>query len=516
MAKTTESVAPAASGSALEVRTADGAEAYSDAERIELIGKPLIMRDDEVTEVHHLVAAKHASKHWREVAQKNIQKPMYRQWRNFRTHCKRIVKSSSFNVGCMMVILCSSVLLGLEATVSKETKENDWFYVWSGRIMTALFTLEWTVRFIAGGLSFLREPLNIMFTIVVWAPFLFSAAPQFNSVRVVVRCLRLGKVVNTIKHIRALKTVWLLVTGLFGSAMTLMWSCTLIFLTVFFFSILAVEIVGHSEVWQDAENEQNCPECYWAGRLKTVSSAMFVMTRFMNHDGAMDVLESILTRQKQMWMFFYLFMAISVYVLLNLVTAIIVDRALQIVEQDEEQKAKEAIEQRKREMKALTELFRDLDVDGNGGITKEEFMRAFRIDALQVKLQLMGIQEDQLQDLFNTLNADATDGNDTLDLQEFCKGLPKMFGDAKSYDMLVAQKKLEKCEKHFDEILKGQGLQTVLKQTSYADRRIEDIKSLPDMMDYLDEMTQERLSKLETGVREAMLLAEKAASIIAC
>lgn len=60
-------------------------------------------------------------------------------------------------------------------------------------------------------------------------------------------------------------------------------------------------------------------------------------------------------------------------VLFNLVTAVIVEHAFEAAKQDEEMVANQKKEEKTRTLVDLEGLFRELDEDGSGELSREEF-----------------------------------------------------------------------------------------------------------------------------------------------
>merc|ERR1719238_1528206 len=76
------------------------------------------------------------------------------------------------------------------------------------------------------------------------------------------------------------------------------------------------------------------------------------------------------------WAFFIPFICFTNYTLLNLVTAVVVENVL-LISQNEQVMEKKRDEQRRYDnIRLLKELFADMDEDGNGELSLEEFQAA--------------------------------------------------------------------------------------------------------------------------------------------
>ena len=111
-------------------------------------------------------------------------------------------------------------------------------------------------------------------------------------------------------------------------------------------------------------------------------------------------------------------------VLLNLITAVIVENAFQIVHEDEETIAQEKGKQMEQEMEEFAELFREL-TKGTGQLRFEEFKDAAETnpDVIQ-KLTVLEIEMNELEELWELLD----DGDGLVTSEEFSDGLRKVRG----------------------------------------------------------------------------------------
>merc|ERR1719271_1136035 len=71
------------------------------------------------------------------------------------------------------------------------------------------------------------------------------------------------------------------------------------------------------------------------------------------------------------WAYFYAYIAVAVFVLMNLVTAIIVENAVMTANKDEHHTLSQRAKQRLEELKQLEQLFHLMDSDGSGTLSWE-------------------------------------------------------------------------------------------------------------------------------------------------
>merc|ERR1719352_2060408 len=153
------------------------------------------------------------------------------------------------------------------------------------------------------------------------------------------------------------------------------------------------------------------------------------------------------------WMFFYAYISVAVIVLLNLVTAIIVDNAMANSRKDEEQELAQRQVEKQRHLQEFRTLFDTMDVDGDGQLTWQEFENAFEVPEVATKLKMLDFEPDSCRELFALLDT----GDGALSLVEFFDGMSKMDGMAKakdSFKQLKLTETLHRClQRHSDDVL---------------------------------------------------------------
>jgi len=96
--------------------------------------------------------------------------------------------------------------------------------------------------------------------------------------------------------------------------------------------------------------------------------------------------------------------------------------------------------QEKKDLKHLKNLFQELDGDGSGLVSVEEFEASFDIPSCKAKLGSFGFSEQQLKKLFRILDAD---GEGELSIKEFVNGIQEVRGDARSKNIFAANQTVE-------------------------------------------------------------------------
>merc|ERR1719171_3505851 len=123
--------------------------------------------------------------------------------------------------------------------------------------------------------------------------------------------------------------------------------------------------------------------------------------------------------------------------LMNLVTGVIVQRALQMAEVDREAELFHAQKKRAETIPRLRDLFASIDADGSGSLDLDEIIGA-PPEVQQALMEL--VKSDDVAELFNTIDQD---GSGEIELEEFIQGLMKIVeGGQNAMEFLRTEKML--------------------------------------------------------------------------
>lgn len=380
----------------------------------------------------------------------------------------RMVQSKWFEGFFNTVISINSVSMGVEADnlvnshgpIVSETLEV------MEHLFTALFTFELVCRWWTYGYrrflpTKLENSWNVMdFCLVVFAGigigwilplcarFLnWDSEGGFLRTVMVFRSIRLLRVVRVIQKEPFFKEVWLLLQGLTGSIRILFWTCVVIFTITYMFSIFGVWVISN-EVQRiyKAKLEEGVPQDELDALREIMSYIggldLFIRTliQFLTLDSWNSKMELILKYVSYAWVFFYLYISVAVFVLMNLVTAIIVDNALCHSRQDEEARMEQQEAMRHKELEDMKGFFHLMDNNGDGGLDWDEFEAAFNDPMLSKKWKVLDFHPEECKDLFDLLD----DGDGNIETDEFFAGLKKVKGLAQSRDIVRLSKNVDR------------------------------------------------------------------------
>jgi len=147
---------------------------------------------------------------------------------------------------------------------------------------------------------------------------------------------------------------------------------------------------------------------------------------------------------------FSFFIFFFVFSVLNIVTGVYVDGAIQQAHSDRAmQESKKEIEKRVG-VELLAEILGSIDTDASGSVTRRELDVAMKTPEVQTLMELLEVNAEDADKLFDLMNAD---GDDALSIPEFVDGMHKLKGVAMSIDVHLILVRLNKVDAVLQNIL---------------------------------------------------------------
>merc|ERR1719203_330103 len=199
----------------------------------------------------------------------------------------------------------------------------------------------------------------------------------------VLRIMRLIRLARAVRMRPEFKEMWALLKGVAGSGETLFWTYVMIFCVLYFFAIMATSLIGKAENFTDDELAQE--------HFGDVLLSMLTLFQIMTLDSWTAIMRPLMAKQPLVVLFFVVFISIAEFVLMNLITAVIVEHAFAESKNEQNEIAAELENEMEKELHELQYLFSRMDVDGDHMLTREEFTRAMESQKVSQKLQKLDI-----------------------------------------------------------------------------------------------------------------------------
>jgi hypothetical protein len=339
--------------------------------------------------------------------------------------------SLSFESTFGFLMIVNGFIIGIQLSVKNS---DSMFYEVAEHFFTAIFLLEVIIRMMLEGWTWIYNFYNfcdfalVMVTGVLTMWILGPAGVESSFVRrfQVIRVLRLIRVVRAVRLLPAFKVLWTLIGGLIDSFYTLFWTFVMIVSVLWTFAIFGVYWIGRAEEFEgDAEADM-----YFGDVMKCLLTLFQIVTL----DSWTAVARPLMKKSGVIVPFFLVVIAVVTFVLMNLITAVIVEHAFNQAAEDEELVAHNLKQEQEAEIAELGEIFKEIDLDGSGFLDKEEYDEAVMNNPrIKAKLEVLEMSQMELLELWNLFAG--VDGE--LAVEEFERGMRSIRGEARAKDIIM-------------------------------------------------------------------------------
>ncbi|CAE7277227.1 fpaB-1 [Symbiodinium pilosum] len=423
-----------------------------------------------------------------DTAEKEKWKEMIQQagqgWRLFpagaasRLMAASVLESEAFDVVMIIIILANAITIGIEQSHRVGGGNTSAFPLnVLEHIFLVIYTVEIFLRFyVSGPLNALRDHwvkfdmiLVLMGWLVLWilpavvaAMSASGADTDINNYSgfLTLRTLRLLRLVRTARIITRMHELWMLVQMVTSCASTMVYTLLLLLTVLYLFSLLAVEVITNHQM---ATNEQLNPSFYSVAdeHFENLFVTMMTLVQFVTLDSMSNVYKPLIKADPRLAIYFGGMVLVISIVLMNLITAVIVNSALEQASSNKEIQRIQENKRRKKTIEELRSMFSRLDEDGSGTITLAEIMEATEEDQMLLKKFLT--LESPLE-IFRMLDID---NSGQLNIEEFCEGVIQHVTSDRSVEFKRIDKNFKQLRKEVRSLqLSVDKLIGIVKQTA--------------------------------------------------
>ncbi|CAE7224153.1 Scn5a, partial [Symbiodinium pilosum] len=283
-------------------------------------------------------------------------------------------------------------------------------------VVLLLYSLECMVRiYVERTLFFCNRWNQIDFIIVGFGWLDFALADTLS-----ISLLRMSRLIRVARAVRLLISIpefYLLINGLYSSIKAILFGALLLVSVIVIWAVVSVQLLHPITSRQSYPMCQRCP----TGFSTVFNAGLTLFQQLVAGDSWGQInIPLVETAPLTMFLLFAMMMTISLG-LMNLILAVIVERAAEARENDHEEKIKQKQNQRARSMEDLAKLCASMDIDSNGLISLAEMKKGYdEVDEFAKLMQVMDMKKEDMETVFNVMADSVTDEVSYLD---FCKSL---------------------------------------------------------------------------------------------
>lgn len=367
----------------------------------------------------------------------------------------RITRSKRFEAFITVAILTNSVVIGVQvqamALATKDAYEAGDDYEF-GKMdifsilqlaFTVLFVIElvmrWTAEGLCGFLTTFGAKWNVFDLTCVLVGVVESVIEIIMPVSMtngsVVRCLRSLRLVRLIRAIRIypfFHELRMMVDSCLCGLKSYMWCCVVLFILLYIFGIT---MTTGTILWLHESGSHDAPETMAFFGTLDVS----MLSLFQTITGGRDWCEFWTVIDPLGGLYhglFVLYVTFAVFVVLNAVAAVFVESAMQSSQRDRELLIREKLKDRDNYHRQMRNVFLEMDNDGTGTITLDEFERHLDDDRVKAYFDTLKLDVSDAKSLFLLLDEDRSG---SVDIDEFITGCQELKGESRRLDMRLIQ-----------------------------------------------------------------------------
>ncbi|CAE7945113.1 glpV, partial [Symbiodinium necroappetens] len=237
--------------------------------------------------------------------------------------------------------------------------------------------------------------------------------------------LRLSRIARVLKAVRLFISVpelYMLIGGLYSSLKAIVFGAIMLIVMILVWAVVSVEMLH--PIASVIDFPGTCERCS-RGFADIFSASVTIFQQIVAGDSWGAISIPLVERAPATAILLFAIMLTISVGLMNLILAVIVERAAEARENDHAKKVQQKEAERSRSMEDLVLLCAGMDINANGMISYQELLKGYdRVNDFQKLMDVMDITRDDLESIFYVLDADASGEVSYL---EFCSSLGTFF-----------------------------------------------------------------------------------------
>lgn len=392
---------------------------------------------------------------------------------------RKWVLSTLFSNIIMVFIVANAILLGIEIDVSSRVGQNDIPAAFGiiNVFFVVVFVVETVLKLVVMGcheywrgkswkwnaFDFLIVGLSVAETCLDYFSQAVFSDGGGGSVRVM-RALRLARTLRGVRLFRllryfaALRGLLLSIASTLGS---LLWTLVLLQLLFYVFAVIFAQLVTDYcrfetiRVEEDVNAIPKCPDDlhYWANVMDSMHTLFMAITGGVNWFDAYAPLRKV--SLAALWLM-NLFIVIGFFTILNVVTGVFVNTAIEGASADKDMATLKQAQFRLSQIAALRDVFQEIATEQRDTLNFQDLEDALHADKLGTFMESLGISTDDVWTLFLLIDVDASG---RVDIEEFVSGCMQLRGPAQSlqvakmsYENKLTRQRINRLTKDMAEV----------------------------------------------------------------
>mmetsp|Transcript_63218 Transcript_63218/g.196156 ORF Transcript_63218/g.196156 Transcript_63218/m.196156 type:complete len:267 (-) Transcript_63218:35-835(-) len=232
------------------------------------------------------------------------------------------------------------------------------------------------------------------------------------------------------KYFRSLR---ILVYSVLNTLRSLFWTLLLLLMLLYLFGILFTQATTQYLVRVNQEGLPEIPGLYehYGSLHRSVYTLFLSISGGVNWEEVVDPLSYV----HHFWvMFFLVFISFTYFALLNVVTGVFCQTAIESATQDQDIVIQSQLSMKQQYISQLELIFKRIDVNNTGQITLQEFEDRLKDERLQAFFSHMDLTVDEAFSLFRLLDVD---DSHVIDVDHFVTGCLRLRGSAQKIDVAM-------------------------------------------------------------------------------
>lgn len=361
----------------------------------------------------------------------------------------QILHSPKFEAAMGCVIIANSISIGVEQTMALNG-DDPTVILFLENVFIAIYIMELGLRLYVHGRQCFNDNwvrfdalLVIMGITTQW--ILQPILGEIDGIAplMVLRMARLVRLARAVRLLVKFKELWMLVQGMVNSGATVFYTLVILVVVLYIFSSVAMELITNSTLNTGPNADPEFSELV-AMHFASLPLSMVTLMQFATLDSISLIYVPLIKKDWTLAIYFISLILVVGIALMNLTTAVVVNTALEQAYQDKSLQQEAEKKERKKLLIKLKAIFRRLDDDDSGEVTREEINNIDDSDRKQLEI-VMGISDPT--EIFDMLDIDKSG---SLAIDEFCEGIWQMVTQPGSLEVKRLEKKIDALRMRVD------------------------------------------------------------------